>query len=142
MPPTVTVTPSTSKLTAASFGTVSVVIIAFAASRPASFVSASASFKSFAPFCIGSFFICIPITPVEAVKTSFVETPSASAICAAMYSLISLPSPPVQALAIPLFNTTAWTSFLFSTISLSHQTGAAFTTFVVKVPAQTAGLFV
>ena len=46
----------------------------------------------------------------------------------------------MQALAIPEFTITACTEGAFSTISLSHKTGAAFTTLLVKTPAALQGV--
>ena len=69
MPPTVTVFPPISNCTATSFGFVSVVIMALAASAASSRLlprhGAIAAIPSLS-FSIGS---CIPITPVEATST-------------------------------------------------------------------------
>ena len=46
---------------------------------------------------------------------------------------------PVAEFAIPVFTTAACTKEDLSTTSMSHITGAAFTTLVVKVPAATQG---
>ena len=75
------------------------------------------------------------MTPVDATKTALPGIESTSPALSAMRLQYSIPSSPVQALATPLLATTACTKGLVSQISLSQFTGAAFTTFVVNVPA-------
>ena len=69
IPPTVTVFPPISISTAASFFSVSVVMMAFAASRPASRLPSSFGAMAFTPFAIRSIGSCIPMTPVDATST-------------------------------------------------------------------------
>ena len=78
IPPTVTVFPPISICTATSFFTVSVVIIALAASVPASKEPSSFGAIAFTPFTILSIGICIPITPVDATSTLAAGIPSIS----------------------------------------------------------------
>ena len=79
MAPIVTVVPSLIGIsTAICFGLVSVVMIAFAASRPASSVSESFPDSALTPaftFSIGS---CIPITPVEPTRVELSSKPKAA----------------------------------------------------------------
>ena len=78
MPPTVTVFPPISIVTAISFSFVSVVIIAFAAKCPASRVACFVSASFSIPAVTLSIGICIPITPVEPIRTPFASTPITS----------------------------------------------------------------
>ena len=107
MPPKVTVFPLISKVTAISFSTVSVVMMALAASVPPSRVwdFAAASFRM--PSVILSTGICLPMTPVEATRTDSAGMPSSSAAHLHSASQQSSPSFPVQALAMPELATTA-----------------------------------
>ena len=83
MPPTVTVFPPISTCTAAYLGFVSVVMMAFAASSPASSVSAFAFARSATPSRIWSMGSCIPMTPVDATSTEDTGTRrSLSTACA------------------------------------------------------------
>ena len=107
MPPTVTVFPSISNCTAASLDTVSVVIIASAAIRPASLPSDLVRASSSIPAVIFSTGICIPITPVEATSTASAGISSVSAAHSAVFLQQSYPAAPVHALAIPALMTTA-----------------------------------
>ena len=104
MPPIVTAFPPSVKVTAASFFTVSVVIIASAASVPPSFEMLFA--RAAILFSIGSIGRICPITPVEATITSFSSMPSASAARAHIFSAFKAPSK-LQVLALPLFAITA-----------------------------------
>ena len=140
MPPTVTVFPESSTVTAACLEWVSVVMMASAASRPASSVSESAPASAFTPSVIRSMGSCIPITPVDATRTESSGIPSASAAACAVCLQYCLPCSPVHALAIPELATTAWTAAFFSTISRSQTTGAAFTTLLVNTPAARHGV--
>ena len=107
MPPMVTVFPESSMVTATCLEWVSVVMMASAASRPASTVSESVPASAFTPAVILSMGSCIPITPVEATSTEVSGIPSASAAAKAVCLQYSLPCSPVQAFAIPEFTTTA-----------------------------------
>ena len=69
IPPMVTVFPPSAISTATSFFLVSVVIIAFAALVPASFVLDKTGAIVSMPAVILSMGSCIPMTPVEATKT-------------------------------------------------------------------------
>ena len=140
IPPSVTSVPSTKKRTAISLRCVSVVIIASAAVCPASNVSAFAAASNFIPSLIRSIGICIPITPVEPINTAFCGICNSSEAASASSLQYAIPCTPVPAFATPAFTTTACANGLFSTISLSHRTGAAFTTFVVNVPAAWHGV--
>ena len=139
MPPMVTVFPPISKDTAASFFLVSVVMIALAAAVPlarSGFFAAASTAMPARTLSMGS---CMPMTPVEPTSTLSLSIPSISAASSAVSRQYLMPSSPVHALAIPELTTTAWGFFLLSTTARSHFTGAAFTTFVVNVPAALHG---
>ena len=139
--PIFTVFPDISNSIEISFETVSVVIIALAASF-AAFSLCSKEFESDSiPVQILSIGSCIPITPVDAKSIEFSSVPSSDAAFFALCLQYSIPSSLVQALAIPEFITIAFTSTSLSVIFLSQSTGAAFTRFVVYVPADIAGTF-
>ena len=108
MPPRVTVFPLISNVTAISLGTVSVVMMALAASmpacRPSAFVSASFRMPAF-NLSRGS---CMPMTPVDATSTESPGIPSSSPAQSASARQQSIPCFPVQALAMPELTTTAW----------------------------------
>ena len=108
MPPRVTLLPPSSNSTAICLGTVSVVMMAFAASAPASgpsaFVSVSFRMPSF-NLSRGS---CMPMTPVEATSTASPGIPSSSPAHSASARQQSIPCFPVQAFAMPELTTTAW----------------------------------
>ena len=77
------------------------------------------------------------MTPVEPTRTCSLSIPKNSAAFSAVSSQCFSPSLPVPAFAIPVLTTIARTGPFFSLmISLSHSTGAALTTFFVKVPAE------
>ena len=137
IPPTVTSLPATSIVTATFLGYVSVVIIASAAVSPQAFVSPISGNTFSTPESILSIGRFTPITPVEQTNTFSASTPISSPNLPAVALASSIPCCPVQAFALPLFTTTPETGFL--TTSISHNTGAAFTTFVVKQPAATQG---
>ena len=139
IPPIVTSVSPAINVTATSFFFVSVVMIAFAASVP---LARSAFFplaSSVIPALILSIGICIPITPVEPTRTPFSSIPRTFPASLAVSSQYFIPSSPVHAFAIPEFTITACDFCLLSAICLSHFTGAAFTTFVVNVPATLHG---
>ena len=139
IPPNVTVLPPISVSMAIALEMVSVVMMACAASEPASKVSALAVTSFLIPAVILSTGICIPMTPVDATSTASVGTPNSSPAHFASASQQSSPCLPVQALAIPELTTTACANAECSTICLSHSTGAAFTTLEVNVPATVQG---
>mgnify|MGYP002699787407 CR=1 FL=1 len=80
-----------------------------------------------------------PFEPVDPTSTPASSIPSTFAASFAVSWQYIIPSTPVHALAIPELMITACDFCLFSTICLSHLTGAAFTTFVVNVPATLHG---
>ena len=107
--PILTIFPDISNSTATSFETVSVVIIALAASF-AAFSLCSKEFESDSiPVQIFSIGSCIPITPVDAKSIEFSSAPSSDAAFFALCLQYSIPSSLVQALAIPEFITIAFT---------------------------------
>src|SRR5215471_9060423 len=117
------------------FGTVSVVMIAFAAAGPpAADADVVAASTPTSRLCIGSRW---PISPVEQTATSPTGTASRPARCPAVRVVSSNPSGPVQAFAPPELSTTARTRPLASTPWL-QRTGAALTRFEVNTPAAAA----
>src|SRR5215472_15567708 len=115
-----------------AFGTVSVVMIAFAAAGPpAADADAAAASTPTSRLCIGS---RCPINPVEHTATSPTGTASRPARCSAVRVVSSNPSGPVQAFAPPELSTTAPTRPPASTRWL-YRTGAALTRFDVNTPA-------
>ena len=139
IPPTVTVFPPISTVHATCLFLVSVVIIASAASVPASLVESRSSGSALIPAHILSIGSCIPITPVEPKSTDLAGTPSTSAAVFASSAQASSPSVPVHALATPLLTTIACAPSSLYTMLLSHFTGAANTLLSVNVPAVTHG---
>jgi hypothetical protein len=121
-------------LTAVCLGTVSVVITARAASRPACLVSASAAVAASTPASSAAIGSRSPIRPVEHTPTSIAPMSSRLATRSAVAWVSWNPSGPVHALAPPEFSTTArsrrWTS-----ACLVHSTGAALTLLRVNTPA-------
>ena len=97
MPPMVTVFPLISNVTAISFGTVSVVMMALAASDPASRVSDFTAASFLMPSVSLSRGSCMPMTPVEATSTESAEIPRASAAHLLSAAQQSVPCFPVQA---------------------------------------------
>ena len=79
-----------------------------------------------------------PITPVEQTATSLLSNPNSFATILHSLRATTIPSRPVQALALPLLTTTARMSPLLK-CSLLTLTQAAFTRFVVNVPALVVG---
>ena len=75
--------------------------------------------------------------PVEHTMICFSCRPSAPAVATHMRFAFSRPGTPVQAFALPAFATIARTSGEARRVR-ETRTGAAFTLFVVKVPAATA----
>jgi hypothetical protein len=86
-------------------GTLSVVMIARAASGPPS--SDSASTAAVTPALSLSMGSRTPIRPVEATATSIAPMPSSAAACSAVAWVSWKPSGPVQAFAPPELSTTA-----------------------------------
>ena len=84
MPPSVTSLPPSVNCTAISFFTVSVVMIAFAASVPFSREPSFVSASTFTPALMRSIGSCIPMTPVEPTSTASFAMPSASAAASAV----------------------------------------------------------
>ncbi len=109
MPPICMVFPLKVNATAASFLTVSVVMIASAACMAASRSADRFSVRTGRPLLICSMGICCPITPVEAMRTEVSGIFKSLAASWAVFWQMSIPSCPVQALATPLLQTTAWT---------------------------------
>ena len=140
IPPSVTVFPPSSKETAYSLLTVSVVIIAILALVPFSREESSFPHILFTPFTSLSTGSCIPITPVEPTAIESTGTPKLSLIAFAVASHASKPSLPVQAFAIPVFITIPCMGLSDFTSFISHCTQAALTTLLVKVPALTQGV--
>ena len=120
MPPMVNSLLPAVTVTAPSLGTVSVVIMALASSCPPSrerlicpiFPSISS---------IGSLF---PITPVLATSTFSADTPSLRAASSDIFMASLSPGSPTEALAQPLFITTAL-AFFDGNRSCARTTGAA-----------------
>ena len=139
MPPMRTCCPPISNSTAISLGKVSLVMIARATAALPSAESAAGKFCAIVPsiFSIGS---GTPMRPVEQTSTCRSFSPSALAV-GTRHALCRLDAgeSPVQALALPAFATIARTSALRRCIR-ETRTGAAFTRFVVKVPAATVGV--
>ena len=121
MPLMVTLALPSLTVAVASFGKVSVVMIALAAliQSPGAAVSASvASTPSNLVASSGS-----PITPVEARNTSFGLQPAALAASAAVSAVACRPVLPVKALALPELTTSARALPLLS-LARHHSTGA------------------
>ena len=79
----------------------------------------------------------LPITPVEATRTSSERTPNCFAARSAVLRASFSPAVPVQALAHPAFAIIAL-ALPFWICSWVRITGAAFTLFVVNTPAAVA----
>ncbi len=97
--------PSPENDTAASFGYVSVVMMARAASAPPS--AESAAVAAGRPVPKGAMGRCTPMTPVDATSTSEAGQPTASPAITAVSRAASRPGSPVAAFALPEFTTTA-----------------------------------
>ncbi len=132
MPLMVTLALPSLTVAVATFGKVSVVMIAVAASIQPSGVAASASVASTPSNLVAS--SGSPITPVEARKTSPVAQPTAfDAICA-VNAVDCLPVLPVKALALPELTTSARALPPFS-LARHHSTGADGHFDLVNTPA-------
>ena len=144
IPPTVNVAPgyptsSPENVTAASFGRVSVVMMARAAFAPPS--RDSARYATGTPCSNVSMSSCTPMTPVEATMTSLAGQPTASPTSSATACALSMPTLPVAAFAHPEFTTRA-RAVPYDTPSRCSRdtvTGAAQNTFCVNVAAHEAG---
>src|SRR3954451_6497132 len=128
IPPTV----QPSRCCTVVFGTLSVVMIARAASGPPSSDSALAA--AVTPAVSLSMGSRTPISPVLATATSMAPRPSSAAACSAVAWVSWKPSGPVQALAPPELRTTTRARSPASTCRL-HSTGAAWKRLVVKTAA-------
>ena len=138
MPPMVKPPRGVATRTAASLGTMSVVMIAWAASRCALRLRPRAA--SSIPAVTLPVSRRIPMTPVEAMSTWAGSQPTAAAAAATMARAAARPSAPVQALAHRLL--TAMTRARppeRSSCSRATTTGAATARLVVKRPAALAG---
>ena len=139
MTPKRTFLPPTSISSAADFGCVSVVMMAWlAALLPSSESALTASLTPFSILSIGS---VTPMTPVEATMTSSGSQPSALAAISCVALASFAPCSPVQALAQPALATIAC-AVPVATTAFEAKTGAAATAFCVKVPATTASFSV
>ena len=134
MPLMVTLALPSFTVAVATFGKVSVVMIALAASIQWSGVAASVSVASTPSNLVAS--SGSPITPVEARNTSPVVQPTAFAAICAVSAVDCLPVLPVKALALPEFTTSA-RAFDPPRPSLArhHSTGADGHFDLVKTPA-------
>jgi len=133
MPVTVTGTPSIVTRRDAPFGTVSVVMIARAASNQPSSRSApraAGSAATILPAGSGSM-----ITPVENTSTSCIGQPSIDAAAAAVVRASAIPRSPVPAFALPAFTTSARIRPLSERWRRHTITGAAQKRFCVNTPA-------
>ena len=140
MPPTVKVQPAysasaVSKETAASFETVSVVMMARAALFPVA--SSRASCNAGTPVSKGAISSCWPMMPVEATSTSSGMQPTVEATMPAVLRAFSSPTDPVAALAMPELITMARAKPYPTPSRCSRETvtGAAQNTFWVNTPA-------
>ena len=134
MAPMRTGTPPISTSVACSFRTVSVVMMASAALAEPSGEWLSFSTAPGSPSSMASIFSRCPMIPVEHTSTSSLERPSAPAPSCCIFCALTSQSS-AQALAMPEFAMMARALPSF-TVSMSSSTGAAFTTFLVKTPAQ------
>ena len=132
MPLMVTLALPSFTVAVATFGKVSVVMIALAASIQWSGVAASASVASTPSNLVAS--SGSPITPVEARNTSPVVQPTAFAAVCAVSAVDCLPVLPVKALALPEFTTSA-RACPRPSLARHHSTGADGHFDLVKTPA-------
>ena len=133
MPPMRQVLPPMTVSTAASFFTVSVVMMAWAAASLAAAEDSSAACSAGTPSSITEMFRVWPMTPVEDTSTSLASQPMALAAAAHMRAAFSSPWG-AQALALPLLARMA-RALPSARWARSTRMGAAFTTFFVKIPA-------
>jgi hypothetical protein len=136
IPPTRTLAPPISTSSCAVLGTVSVVMIARAASTPA--LSLSLPHASAMPDLIASMGRNRPMTPVELTRTWSGSRSSRSAESFAMSSASRKPCAPVHALALPELMVRACTRFRCR-CSWSITTDADLTLLVVKTPPVSHG---
>ena len=134
-PAMVTRWPPSGSTSAAPLGKVSVVMIARAASSPAS--SCRFAFSSSSLAAIFSWGRGSPITPVEAIQTPDFGAPVALATAAASASTASTPFLPVKALELPEFTRIACGPFTgaASRRASHHSTGAERVEERVNTPA-------
>ena len=133
MPPAVTVLPLISTCTACSFLTVSVVMIALAASSEPAALSLKEAIRASMPSSTAAMLSSCPITPVEPVRTRSASMPKASAAHFCIFFALSM-SLGAHALALPELAIIAIAFPLF-TVSISSCTGAALTLLRVNSPA-------
>src|SRR3712207_2235253 len=132
MPPTVQPPSGPLRACTVVLGTLSVVMIARAASGPPSSLSAfTAAVTPAVSLSMGS---RTPMSPVEATATSMAPMPSSPAACSAVAWVSRKPSGPVHALAPPELRTTARARSPPRTWRL-QSTGAAGKRLVVKTAA-------
>ena len=135
MPPRRQVFPAMVNSTAASFITVSVVMMPSAALWLPWAESPAA--RAGRPSAIGAMFSGSPMTPVEATTTSSGRMDSAFAVRADICSAISIPLA-LQVLALPLLQITAWAVPSLRCALVTFR-GAPLTRLVVYTAAQDAG---
>ena len=136
MPVTATVLPPSCTVSDAAFGTVSVVMIASAASAQWSGrASASAAGSAASMRSCGSVSM---ITPVENGSTCSGRQPSSRASAAQVERARARPSAPVPALALPVLMRSARMLSPAARCSRQSCTGAAQNRFAVKTPATRA----
>ena len=135
MPPRRQVLPSSVNSTAISLRTVSVVMMASAASALPSMERPATSAGM--PAAMGASSSGSPITPVDATMTSRAAMPSASPTSAAVSSAIAAPFQ-LQVLALPLLQMTAC-ALPSARCALVTVSGAPLTRFVVYTAAARAG---
>ena len=138
MPLMVTVALPSFTLAVATFGNVSVVMIALAASSQPSGATSAASLSSTPLNLLAS--SGSPITPVEARKISFGLQPTAFAAMSPVSLVEVFPVLPVKALALPELTTSAWANPPFEDLppfktARHHSTGADGHFDVVNTPA-------
>ena len=132
MPLMVTLALPSFTVAVATFGKVSVVMMALAAAIQWSGVAASASVASTPSNLVAS--SGSPITPVEARNTSPVVQPTAFAAVCAVSAVDCLPVLPVKALALPELTTSA-RACPRPSLARHHSTGADGHFDLVKTPA-------
>ena len=133
MPVTVTVAPSIVACRDAPLGTVSVVMIAFAASnQPSARALARAAGSAATSRSTGSGSM---ITPVEYVSTSCSGQARIDAKAAAVVAASATPRSPVPAFALPALTTSPRSRPLAARCARQSATGAAWKRFCVNTPA-------